>query len=365
MSAATSSTSTAHPAPGHTLAPSRPVAVSVHAAGVETPRGGRRKLISVCTPAYNEEANVERCYQAVCAFFDGPGAPGAAYDFELVFTDNHSTDATFEKVAAIARTDPRVRILRFSRNFGYQRSIQTGYRHARGDAAVQLDADLEDPPAVIAQFLEKWEQGYQVVYGVRRSRQEGPIIQLARKVFYRLLNRIAEDDLPADVGDFRLIDRRVIDQVAKIRDPHLYIRGRIAAMGFNQIGVPYDRDRRIAGASKFNFTRLMALALDATLSHSTVPLRLATYTGLVISLVAVVLIVGYSLARVLFGTSWPAGFTTLAVLTLMGIGINGLFLGIIGEYLARIYRHLKDSAEVIVERAYPEETGTSQPPPRP
>lgn len=322
------------------------------AASVIEPKTGARRLISIVTPAYNEEANVERCVQAVREFFAGPGS---RYDYEHVFTDNHSTDATYDKLVEIARGDSRIRVIRFSRNFGYQRSIQAGYRAAKGDAAVQLDADLEDPPAVIEEFLRLWEQGHHVVYGIRRSRPEGVVILTARKIFYRMLNQISEDDLPADAGDFRLLDRRVIDEVARVRDPNLYIRGRVAAMGFSQVGVQYDRDRRLAGQSKFNFGRLLSLALDATLSHSVVPLRMATYAGLALCVATVLLIVGYTLAKLVFGSTWPAGFTTLAVLILFGIGINGLFLGVIGEYLARIYRHLKESPEVIIERQFPPE----------
>jgi len=307
--------------------------------------GGRRKLISICTPAFNERDNVEVCYNAVKDFFEQQ-AP--QYDWEWILTDNHSTDGTFDKVRAIAARDPRVRALRFSRNFGYQRSIFTGYMHARGDAAVQLDCDLEDPPALIAEFLKKWEDGNQVVYGIRRSRQESALIQMARRIFYWGLDKISEDHLPRDVGDFRLIDRRIIEELRKIKDPHLYIRGRIATFGFNQAGVPYDRSPRLRGTSKFNFWRLCSLALDATLSHSVIPLRLATFAGLALCGATLLTIAGYGASRLFFHQEWPAGFTTTVILILLGMGINGLFLGIIGEYLARIYQHIKGSAEVIV-----------------
>jgi glycosyltransferase involved in cell wall biosynthesis len=314
-------------------------------AGERTGGGAQRKLISICTPAFNEQDNIYPCYEAVREFFE-THAP--QYAWEWIVTDNHSTDATFDRLRELAQRDPRVRGIRFSRNFGYQRSILANYMSARGDAAVQLDCDLEDPLAVVGEFLKQWESGYQVVYGVRRSRQEGALVQLARRTFYWGLDKISEDHLPRDVGDFRLIDRRIIDELAKVNDPHLYIRGRIANLGFRQTGVAYDRQPRLRGQSKFNFWRLCSLALDATLSHSVVPLRIATFMGLALCAATLLMIIGYSISRLFLGTDWPAGFTTLAVLILFGTGINGLFLGVIGEYLARIYQHLKGSGGVII-----------------
>ncbi len=313
-----------------------------------TATAGVRPLISVCTPVYNEEDNVERCIAAVRELFEKTLTD---CDYEHVFTDNHSTDGTFPKLARIAAEDPRVRVIRFSRNFGYQRSIMTGYRHAVGDAAIQLDCDLEDPPRIAAEFVRLWRQGYKVVYGVRRGRVEPRAVQLARRVFYRTLALISEDPLPENAGDFRLLDRAVIDALARIHDPSIYIRGRVATLGFEQAGVEYDRDARIAGRTKFNVWRLMSLAIDATLSHSVVPLRIATGVGLLMFVLAGALIVVYVAARLVWGASWPGGFATLAVLVLLGIGLNGLFLGIIGEYLARIYRHLKEHPDVVIEQA--------------
>jgi glycosyltransferase involved in cell wall biosynthesis len=312
--------------------------IASHSVIEAKPVATRRRLISICTPAFNEEANVEACYKAVVDLFD---KRLTQYDWEWIITDNHSEDATFEKVRAIAAADPRVRGIRFSRNFGYQRSIFAGYAHASGDAAVQLDCDLEDPPAIIEDFVRLWERGHEVVYGIRRTRQEPMWLQRVRRTFYWALDKVSEDRLPRDVGDFRLIDRRILDELARVDDPHIYIRGRIASMGFRQVGIPYDRDARRAGASKFNPGRLALLAVDATLSHSVLPLRIATVMGLALCAASVLLILVYALAKFVQGAAWPAGFTTTVVLILLGMGINGLFLGIIGEYLARIHQHLK------------------------
>lgn len=305
-------------------------------------------LISIAVPVLNEAENVEHAYTRVRSVFDSL-AP--RYEFEIVFTDNHSDDDTFERIQAIAERDPRVRAFRFSRNFGFQRSILAGYRRARGAAAVQLDCDLQDPPELIPRFIELWEQGHHVVYGVRETRKEAARLTFARKSFYRLANMLAEDPLPLDAGDFRLIDRRVLDVLCASNDAQPYLRGAIAAMGFKQIGVPYERERREHGESKFSFGSMLALSLDGILNHSIVPLRLATYTGLVVSLLTFLGTIVFSVGRFVLGQSWPAGFATTTILITLSLSLNALFLGIIGEYLGRIYKQVKHGPNVIVERA--------------
>jgi dolichol-phosphate mannosyltransferase len=306
----------------------------------------RRNLISIVVPVLNEEENVDRLYAAV---IDALAPESERYDFEFVFTDNHSTDSTFEKLRALAAVDPRVRIFRFSRNYGYQLSIYTGFTLARGAAAVQLDADLQDPPALIRQFLRLWEDGYRVVYGVRETRKEGWLITLIRRIFYRFLNALSDDDLPPNAGDFRLIDRRIIEELKSIRDPNIYVRGRISCMGFRQIGLSYDRHERKSGKSKFNFAKMTALAIDAVTSHSVVPLRFATYLGAAITLVASAMAVVYIAGYYFFGADWPPGFATLSVLVTLSMGLNGILLGVFGEYLARVHQHLKLSPTPIIE----------------
>jgi polyisoprenyl-phosphate glycosyltransferase len=306
-----------------------------------------KKLISICVPVYNEEPNIEPLYDALLPVMT---QLSSRYDFELLFTDNHSTDKTFEALEKLARRDPRVRAMRFSRNFGFQRSIFTAYTSARGDAAVQLDCDLQDPPSLILEFISKWESGYRVVYGVRSSRKESWWMNLTRRVFYRLIDSLSEDELPLDAGDFRLVDRCVLDELRKFEDYQPYLRGTIAALGFDQIGVPYDRAERQHGESKFSFRELMGLALDGILNHSVVPLRIATYLGLAISLSTLLAIFGYLIGRVLLGKNWPPGFASIVVLILGSLSLNALFLGIIGEYLGRIYRQVKRRPLTIVER---------------
>jgi glycosyltransferase involved in cell wall biosynthesis len=315
----------------------------------ETPKDapGSKALLSICVPAYNEEGNIFPIYERVKSVM----APlSERYNFELLFTDNHSEDRTFEEIAQLAQRDPRVRAIRFSRNFGFQQSILTNFSNARGRAAIQLDCDMQDPPELIPKFLELWSQGYKVVYGIRKARpNESKRLFYARKIFYRIIDFLSEDKLPTDAGDFRLIDRCILDQLRLVRDQSPYLRGMIAAMGFRQIGIPYDRSERARGSSKFNFFRLTALAIDGILQHSIVPLRLATFLGAIMSISAVVSAICYLVARLFLPVNWPPGFASLNILLLFSIGINALFLGILGEYIGRIHKNMAQRPAVIIE----------------
>ena len=310
----------------------------------------RKRLLSIIVPVFNEELNIQPFHDAVRPVLD---SLADRYEFEFVFTDNHSTDATFAALQKLAAVDSRVRVLRFSRNFGYQRSILTGYLNCCGDAAVQLDVDLQDPPNLMPEFIRQWEEGHHVVYGVRRSRKEAVLTELLRKIFYRLIHLLSEEPLPIDAGDFRLIDRQVIEVLRATDDAQPYLRGAIATMGFNQIGIPYDRAARTRGESKFPWRALFALAIDGILNHSIVPLRLATYTGLVISVLTFLTMFVYGLSRFVFGQQWPPGFATIVVLILFSVSLNALFLGVIGEYIGRIYRQVKKRPITVIERAIP------------
>jgi glycosyltransferase involved in cell wall biosynthesis len=320
-----------------------------------------RQLISIVIPVFNEEDNIESLYGRLASVID---PLTANYDFEILFTDNHSTDSTFQRIGSLADDDDRIRCLRFSRNFGFQRSILTGYHAALGDAAIQLDADLQDPPELIPEFLSKWEEGFAVVYGVRQKRKEGWLATKGRRMFYRLINWMSADDLPHDAGDFRLVDRRILDALRGIEDYHPYLRGLIASFGFEQIGVPYDRDARTAGESKFSFGKLVGLATDGILLHSVVPLRIATAIAFAMSLLMLVGIGVYAFGRIVLDEPWPAGFATLAILTMTGIILNAVFLGVIGEYLGRIYQQIKKRPITLVEAEIPNPaSGTMATPP--
>lgn len=314
---------------------------------------GERPLITIVIPVFNEAENIDALYERLSAVIDGLED---RYQFEILFTDNHSDDGTFELVRELSHRDGRVRCLRFSRNFGFQRSILSGYRAARGAAAIQIDADLQDPPELIPEFLSLFEEGYAVVYGIRRRRKEGWLISRTRRFFYWLIDALSPDELPHDAGDFRLVDRRILDSLGEIDDYHPYLRGLIASFGFDQTGVEYDRAERSAGESKFPFRHLVGLATDGILLHSVIPLRIATLVAFVMAIAMLIGIGFYLFANVVLDAELPAGFTSLAVLIMVGIVLNALFLGVVGEYLGRMYQQVKRRPITIVESVLPEPT---------
>jgi dolichol-phosphate mannosyltransferase len=305
-----------------------------------------KPLISIITPVYNEEENLKMYFERM---FKVLKTLENEYNFEIVMTDNRSSDRSFEIIRSYANQDPRIRAFRLSKNFGYQKSIFTGYSVCRGHAAIEFDCDLQDPPEMLPLFLEKWRQGYQVIYGVRKSRQEGWMISAARKVFYRILRYISENDLPNDAGDFMLIDRRVLQHLKSISDQNIYIRGIVFSFGYKRCGIDYERDPRVAGESKFSIPKLVGLALDGIISQSIVPLRLASYIGFAVSILTALGSVVYFLLKLKYGFEIPRGFTTTTILILLSTSLNSIFLGIIGEYLARIYQQVKWRPLTIVD----------------
>jgi polyisoprenyl-phosphate glycosyltransferase len=306
-----------------------------------------RPLVSIVVPVFNEANNVTWLHQEVTRVFS---SLAAEYDYEIVFTDNHSVDNTFERLAEMGARDPHIRVIRFSRNFGFNCSVMTGYRMSRGDAAIQIDCDLQDPPDMFIEFLRLWRAGHDVVVGVRRKRDEGRFRQFQRRVFYRLMDKLTNENLVVDSGDFRLIDRSIIDQLRWIDDVNPFTRGLTSSLASNQIGVLYDRRARQFDKSKYPFRRLFGLALDGVIAHSVLPLRIASFIGLAIAFGAVILSVSYIIGRLFFEGAWPSGFATIAVLLLFGIGLNAIFLGIIGEYLGRIYLQVRHRPLTVIEK---------------
>jgi len=303
-----------------------------------------KTLISIIIPVFNEEDNVRKTYEELKRVT----AELVEYEFEFVFTDNRSTDSTFEKLYEIALADPSVRLVRFARNFGFQNSVLTGYRLARGAAAIQIDADLQDPPSLFGAFLEKWREGHDVVVGVRRQRRESWLLHQGRKAYYRLMASLDGPHLIPDAGDFRLIDRSVIDKLRRIHEPHMYLRGLISSLARRQVGIPFDRAERLHNQSKFRFGALLRLAMEGILAHSSLPLRVAFYVGLVIAFAAAILAGFYIGYQLLYPTATPRGFTTTQILILFGIGLNGLFLGVIGIYVGRIYDQVRMRPATII-----------------
>ncbi|SEB35696.1 dolichol-phosphate mannosyltransferase [Nitratireductor aquibiodomus] len=310
-----------------------------------TRRKTQRKLITISVPVYNEEENIPALHAALSELAERENG----YDFEFLFTDNASTDRTFELLCERAREDDRIRVLRFSRNFGFQKSILTNYLNANGAAAVQIDADLQDPPRVISDFLRLWEQGYKVVYGIRRRRQENPVLNLSRRAFYAVITNLSPTPVPRDAGDFRLIDRVIIEHLRGIDEQTPYLRGIISSFGYAQTGVAYDRESRVAGRSKFGVRKLIDLAIDGLTAQSTQPLRYITIFGLVVTAVSGLMVIYYFTTAMLFSGSLPSGFTTVVLLLLVLIGLNSFILGLLGEYIGRIFNNTRSLPISIIE----------------
>lgn len=303
-----------------------------------------KPLISITIPVLNEEGNIENLYNRLDAL--GRKMQDRC-DLEFVFSDNHSSDNTWHMLTELAKRDPRIKAIRFSKNFGFQRSILANFMHTKGDAVMQIDADLQDPPELLETFFEHWQNGAAVVYGVRKKRPENFLLHSFRKFGYWVIDLISEHPIPRDVGDFRLIDRKVIKALSQIKTANPYLRGMIAGLGFKQVGVSYDRDARLAGESKFNVSRLLRLGLTAVFNHSTVPLRAASFLGGIILATSIVGAV-YYLGLKLVYPEIPQGLASIHILVLFGIGLNSFLLGIIGEYLLRIYLVLRAEPVAIV-----------------
>jgi glycosyltransferase involved in cell wall biosynthesis len=302
-------------------------------------------LISICIPVLNEEEAIP----VLVARLDEIVSKLPEYSFEYIFSDNASTDDTWETILDCAKSNARIRAIRFSKNFGFQNSILTNYAHASGQAIIQIDADLQDPPELISEFLMKWQDGYKVVYGIRQERQEGLFLKLFRSSGYRFIDALSEHRIPRNVGDFRLIDKVVVDEILKQSHSNIYLRGLVASLGFSEIGIPYARNSRMVGESKFPVKKIFTLGMAGLLNYSTVPLRLATYLGGFVLLLTFLASL-YSIASYFIVDNIPRGFTSTQVYLLASIGLNSFFLGIIGEYILRIYRILRKDPITIIDK---------------
>jgi glycosyltransferase involved in cell wall biosynthesis len=302
-----------------------------------------RRLVSIVVPARNEEGNIGRLEQEL-----NEALAGLPYDFEVIVVDNHSSDATPALIKEICARDSRWRLVRFSRDFTVEGSLAAGYRAARGDAIVVLYSDLQDPPSEIPRLLSKWEEGYDVVYGVRTVRPGDPKWRnLAVRLAYRLIGSLSEIPIPQNAGDFRLIDAKVRDALEQCGEYNRYARGLISWLGFRQTGVAYERRPRLAGESKGPLVHTIIFLLTAITSFSLKPLRMFTVLGFVLLGIALAAIPVY--VALWFTGSPPPGLTTLTVLVLAGIGFNSLGIGVLGEYLGRTYLEVKRRPLFVVE----------------
>jgi polyisoprenyl-phosphate glycosyltransferase len=304
--------------------------------------------LSVVVPAYNEEANINRVYTRLRGVLDGFGMP-----WELIFSVDPSTDQTEEVILELRKQDPRVKMLRFSRRFGQPMATLAGLEASSGDAVVVIDCDLQDPPELIADLVERWREGYDVVYAQRRSRKgETMIKRIVSALGYRLIGRIAEVDIPPNTGDFRLMSRRVVDNVVALKEGHGFLRGLVGLVGFRQTAVLYDRDVRAAGSGKYNrLLGSLVIGLNGVVGFSRYPLRVISLLGIGFSLFAFAIGVAY-LALKLSGVPFPVGNPTIVFLVTFFAGVQLFSLGVIGEYVGRIYDEVRQRPKYIVESSH-------------
>ena len=293
--------------------------------------------VSIIVPAYNEIENLPALYDEVSRVFDGLDS-----ELELLIVDDGSTDGTLEFARGLAERDERVRYISFSRNFGHQAGVTAGLNHARGDAVVVMDADLQDPPSLLPEMLQRWREGFHVVYARRTERAATPLVKrLFAWLYYRVLQLMSEVEVPLDTGDFCLMDRRVVDELNRLPERNRYVRGLRAWVGFSSTSVPFERPARHAGTPKYNFFSSLTLALDGLVSLSFSPLRLATFVGLGTGLMALVM-VGMVIYWRLFQANSPViGYAMITATVLFVGSMQLLVIGITGEYLGRVYGEVK------------------------
>lgn len=291
--------------------------------------------LSIVIPVHNEEDNLPRLHERLSAVL---GQTGLHY--EIIFIDDGSQEVCLQLLRRLAASDPRVLVVELARNFGHQVAISAGLEHSRGAGVIIMDADLQDPPEVLPQFIGKWREGHDVVYAIREQRKEHWLMRAAYAAFYRVLRRVANIDIPLDTGDFCLMDRRVVDLLVGMPERNRFVRGIRSWVGLDQVGLAYERHARHAGRPKYTLRRLIYLALDGLISFSYIPLRAITMLGFGVSLISIVLAVFYVIQKLTVGLN-PPGFATLIVAIFFLSGMQLITIGVIGEYVGRVFEEVK------------------------
>jgi dolichol-phosphate mannosyltransferase len=311
-----------------------------------------KPVFSVIIPAYNEEAVVGESYKRLTNVMQGIGET-----YELIFVDDGSRDKTASMLAEICQTDKNVKCIRFSRNFGHMPALTAGMDYAHGDAVLIIDADLQDPPEVFPEMIAKWREGYDVVYGKRTKREgETAFKKLTSSLYYRFLRRMTNVDLPVDTGEFRLIDRKVCDAMKRLHEKNRYIRGLVSWVGFKQTSVEYVRAKRFAGETKYPLKKMIKFAMDGITSFSYKPLKLATTLGIIISALSFIYLLIVICQR-LFTQTTATGWASMVAIVLFTQGIVLMVLGLMGEYIGRIFEETKDRPIYLVQEILNDDTG--------
>lgn len=312
-----------------------------------------KPVISIIAPVYNEELIIDELYRRLVAVLDSTGDP-----WEIIMVNDGSQDGSADKMRALAGRDARIRVVNFARNFGHQNAVTAGMDYAQGEAIVVIDADLQDPPEVILQLLAKWREGYHVVYAVRAERKgETWFKTFTAKAFYRLIYRITDVNIPVDTGDFRLMDRKVVNAVQSMREHNRFIRGMTSWVGFKQTGVDYVRQERFAGTTKYPLRKMIRFAFDAITGFSYFPLQATIYVSLVLALLAVVAVPVVAFLRLSGSTLQFEGQATTLVVVLLMSSFQLFFFFIMGQYVARIYDEVRQRPLYIVSEVWESASG--------
>ena len=302
-------------------------------------------LVSLSIPCYNESENVDELYLRICSAISS----ATNYEFEFVFIDNASEDGTVQKLALLAAQDSRVKIIVNTRNFGHIRSPYWGMMQTKGDLTITLASDLQDPPELIPQFIAEWEKGWKIVLAVKPSSKTNFLVHKMRRLYYQILDGIANVDLVKDATGFGLYDRMVLDQLRKIADPYPYLRGLICELGFPIKTIPFTQPRRERGISKNNFYTLFDIAMLGIVSHSLVPIRLASICGLVIGFLSFLVAVFYTVMKLLYWDSFPMGMAPIVIGIFLLFSLLFIFIGLLGEYIGSIHSYVKNRP-IVVEK---------------
>ena len=300
--------------------------------------------LSVIIPIYNEEENIRLLHQRLTKVLNAMGS-----SYELIFVNDGSVDQSMQMVMDLAKAENNIKFIDLSRNFGHQIAVMAGLDHAQGEASIIIDADLQDPPELIPEMVAKWKEGYEVVYAKRKSRKgESAMKKWTAKLFYRILRKLTDFDIPVDVGDFRIIDQKIVEVLRNMPERSKYLRGQIAWVGFNQTYVTYNREERHAGETGYSIKKMLDLAMNAVTGFSEAPLRLVTYMGIMVTVFSLLTMM-YTLISRLLTDSYVEGWASLMVSILFLGGVQMIAIGILGEYIGRIYRDIRQRPLYIIK----------------
>lgn len=299
----------------------------------------KKKLISYIFPIYNESGNINLLYDTIK---DTTSGISKSYSFEYVFINDGSRDDSLEKLLSIQKKDASVVVINLSRNFGHQIAVTAGLDHARGDAVIIMDSDMQDPPSVSLELISKWEEGFDVVYAQRRSRKDSFFKKITADIYYRSLEKVAEIKIPRDTGDFRLIDRRVVNEINKYKEHNRFLRGLVSYVGFKQTGVLFDRDERYSGVTGYPLKKMIKFAADGIFGFSNAPLKIISQLGYSMALISVLGALYAVLSKVLFPETTVDGWTFIVISIFLVGGIQLVMLGVLGSYIGRIYTEVQN-----------------------